>query len=175
MPIMIIASFLWGSVDVLSDLFPRASRTLLLLCTFLFLAVLGYVFSRHSSRVALGIFGHSRHSQGKLKNMRLLFVHFVKSILWRDQVFEEAVWVTESGSRVRKIGFVTKHALHAYGMSDYACVFIPGAFSFQGEVVFIPRQELIPITRPKEEVLLLAISAGLALPEHEHHKIRKRV
>jgi uncharacterized membrane protein len=89
----------------------------------------------------------------------------------KKQDFKTAVAVPFPMRGTYSIGFVTSEGMKALNeatQKHLVCVFIPAAPTpFSGFVVYVPREELVPLPVSVDEAMRIIISAGVIHPSHQ--------
>ena len=89
----------------------------------------------------------------------------------KKQDFKTAVAVPFPMKGVYSIGFVTSEGMKALNESTQkhlVCVFVPAAPTpFSGFVLYVPREDLIPLPLSVDEAMRIIISAGVIHPSHQ--------
>ena len=89
----------------------------------------------------------------------------------KKQDFKTAVAVPFPTKGVYSIGFVTSEGMKALNESTQkhlVCVFVPAAPTpFSGFVLYVPREDLIPLPLSVDEAMRIIISAGVIHPAHQ--------
>ena len=65
-------------------------------------------------------------------------------------------------SAVRIIGFVTRESLDNIGMADSMAVYIPQSYNFAGNLIVVPKEQVIPIDIESGKVMTFIISGGVS-------------
>lgn len=85
--------------------------------------------------------------------------------------FKNAVAVPFPAPGMYSIGFITSEGLRTIneaGGKHFACVFLPTAPTpFTGFVVYVPREEIVPLPISVDEAFRIIISAGVLTPPHQ--------
>lgn len=89
----------------------------------------------------------------------------------KKQDFKTAVAVPFPTRGVYSIGFVTSEGMKALNeatQKHLVCVFIPAAPTpFSGFVLYVPREDLLPLPLSVDEAMRIIISAGVIHPSHQ--------
>jgi uncharacterized membrane protein len=89
----------------------------------------------------------------------------------KKQDFKTAVAVPFPAKGTYSIGFVTSEGMKALNeatQKHLVCVFVPAAPTpFSGFVVYVPREDLIPLPLSVDEAMRIIISAGVIHPNHQ--------
>jgi len=85
--------------------------------------------------------------------------------------FKTAVAVPFPSKGTYSIGFVTSEGMKALNESTQkhlVCVFVPAAPTpFSGFVLYVPREDLVPLPLSVDEAMRIIISAGVIHPSHQ--------
>lgn len=77
--------------------------------------------------------------------------------------FDRAVAVqVAAGSRVKLLGFVTRHGMHALGMPDYVAVYFPQSYNFAGNLVLVPSDLVEELDVSSSELMTFIVSGGVS-------------
>src|SRR6185295_5744518 len=103
-----------------------------------------------------------------------LIAGFFVAIFFGDekkQDFKTAVAVPFPAKGTYSIGFVTSEGMKALNdatKKHLICVFVPAAPTpFSGFVVYVPREDLVPLPLSVDEAMRIIISAGVIHPAHQ--------
>jgi len=66
------------------------------------------------------------------------------------------------GSTVRIAGFVTRESLDTIGMADMMAVYIPQSYNFAGNLIIVPKEQVIPIDIESGKVMTFIVSGGVS-------------
>ncbi|NOZ24867.1 MAG: DUF502 domain-containing protein [Nitrospirae bacterium] len=64
-------------------------------------------------------------------------------------------------SRVQVIGFVTREGLQHLGLTDSVAVYLPQSYNFAGNLVIVPRDQVVPIDADSGDVMAFIVSGGV--------------
>jgi uncharacterized membrane protein len=65
-------------------------------------------------------------------------------------------------STVKIIGFVTRESLDNIGMADSVAVYIPQSYNFAGNLIVVPKEQVIPIDVESGKVMTFIVSGGVS-------------
>lgn len=89
----------------------------------------------------------------------------------KKQDFKTAVAVPFPSRGTYSIGFVTSEGMKALNeatQKHLVCVFVPAAPTpFSGFVLYVPREDLLPLPLSVDEAMRIIISAGVIHPSHQ--------
>jgi uncharacterized membrane protein len=63
---------------------------------------------------------------------------------------------------VRVIGFVTRESLDNIGMADMMAVYITQSYNFAGNLIVVPKEQVIPIEIESGKVMTFIVSGGVS-------------
>jgi uncharacterized membrane protein len=66
------------------------------------------------------------------------------------------------GSNIKVIGFATKEGLEELGLADNVAVYLPQSYNFAGNVIVVPKEQVIPINADSADVMKFIVSGGIA-------------
>ncbi|HEC97682.1 MAG TPA: DUF502 domain-containing protein [Nitrospirae bacterium] len=69
------------------------------------------------------------------------------------------------GSKIRVIGFVTRESLHNLGLSDSVAVYLPQSYNFAGNLIIVPKEEVVPLSADSGDVMAFIVSGGVTANE----------
>ena len=90
---------------------------------------------------------------------------FLKGRLLNFEIgtMHKPVFVTISpDSSVRIAGFVTRESLDTIGMADMMAVYIPQSYNFAGNLIIVPKEQVIPIDIESGKVMTFIVSGGVS-------------
>ncbi|PLS16246.1 hypothetical protein CVD28_17360 [Bacillus sp. M6-12] len=87
----------------------------------------------------------------------------VHSFLGDKKSFSKVVLVTQPGSELKSIGFITTENLDDFysPLKEYAAVFVPQTFQVAGFTYFVPKEFIEVIDVTPEEAMKFVLSGGL--------------
>jgi uncharacterized membrane protein len=62
----------------------------------------------------------------------------------------------------RALGFVTHESLDSYGLPDHVAVYFPQAYNFAGQVLLVPRANVLALAAPSAEIMTFIVSGGIS-------------
>ena len=66
------------------------------------------------------------------------------------------------GSNLKVIGFMTNETLNKLGMSDSVAVYLPQSYNFAGNLIIVPKEQVIPLAADSVDVMKFIVSGGIA-------------
>jgi uncharacterized membrane protein len=76
--------------------------------------------------------------------------------------FDRPVSVQLPGASARLLGFITRDAVPLAGFEQYVAVYFPQAYNFAGNLIFVPRASVQPLSIKSSELMSFIISGGIA-------------
>jgi uncharacterized membrane protein len=76
--------------------------------------------------------------------------------------FDRPVAVQLPGGQARLLGFVTREEIPLAGFEQHVAVYFPQAYNFAGNLVFVPRASVQPLSIKSSELMSFIISGGIA-------------
>jgi uncharacterized membrane protein len=68
--------------------------------------------------------------------------------------------LSEGGALI--LGFITREAVALEGLEDHVAVYLPQAYNFAGNLVFVRRSRVRPLDVKSSELMSFIISGGIA-------------
>lgn len=173
-PIFFIAqlfSFLFGFLqNVLAELFyAHPLWMILMLVPFLVIvfALVGFIFTHSVAGRLNRTFKKLIKTKPRAYHVYVSIEKMYNAITGKEQVFSDPVWVMLD-QNVRKIGFITQEDMSDFGLKNHITVFIPTPFSVSGDIVVVPKDNVIVIEKNKFQVLTLALTGGVTAGDLEN-------
>ncbi len=63
---------------------------------------------------------------------------------------------------VKAIGFLTNESLNNLGLSDSVAVYLPQSYNFAGNLIIVPKEQVIPLDADSVDVMKFVVSGGIA-------------
>jgi uncharacterized membrane protein len=76
--------------------------------------------------------------------------------------FDRPVTVHLPGGQGRLLGFITREAVPLEGFEQFVAVYLPQAYNFAGNLVFVPRSSVHALGVKSSELMSFIISGGIA-------------
>jgi uncharacterized membrane protein len=87
---------------------------------------------------------------------------FFEAFAGNNRKFDKAVLVSIQDKEVWQAGFITQQDMEHFGLKDHVAVYVPKSYAFTGELFFVARDRIRPITSVSSaEVMKFAISGGV--------------
>jgi uncharacterized membrane protein len=76
--------------------------------------------------------------------------------------FNKPVLVTISqASNIQVVGFVTRESLDSLGLPDRVAVYLPQSYNFAGNLIVVPKEQVIPLSSDSGDVMAFIVSGGI--------------
>lgn len=88
---------------------------------------------------------------------------FMSAFVGKDKKFTEPVLIKlDSDFELERLGFITQHDLSALGIgADKVAVYLPHSYTFSGNLVIVPVQNIKPLSANSTEVMKFIVTAGV--------------
>ncbi|MEN0016356.1 MAG: DUF502 domain-containing protein [Bacteroidota bacterium] len=87
---------------------------------------------------------------------------FTAAFVGNKKKFDQPVLVVvNQQEEIRRLGFVTQHALDGLHLPGSVAVYLPHSYNFSGNLYLIPRQAVTPLAISSTEVLKFILSGGV--------------
>lgn len=125
------------------------------------LTVVGYVGSQVRPFIVLG-----ERILSRLPVINILYSSLrdvFDALLGEEAKFSHPVLVKVfKGSEAYKLGFVTQESMEAISREDLTAVYFPDSYNFSGELLLVPRDNVIHLDLPSSQVMKFVVSGGVA-------------
>lgn len=87
----------------------------------------------------------------------------VEAFVGEKRRFNKPVLVQlEKNSDINRVGFITQEDLHEIGLSkEMVAVYLPFSYSFAGELIILPRENIRPLDASGTDMMKFIISGGV--------------
>jgi uncharacterized membrane protein len=86
----------------------------------------------------------------------------VGAIVGDKKKFDHPVMVKTGGDAgTCRLGFVTRDEFNVKGMEDMVAVYFPHSYNISGNVLFVPKQSVLPLNITGSEAMKFIVSAGM--------------
>jgi len=65
-------------------------------------------------------------------------------------------------SNIQVIGFLTNESLNNLGLLESVAVYLPQSYNFAGNLIIVPKEQIIPINAESTDVMKFIVSGGIA-------------
>ena len=88
---------------------------------------------------------------------------FFSAVVGKEKKFNKPVLVrVHSNPDVERLGFITEDDLKKFGLTDKMAVLFPFSYTFSGEMLIVPINEIKTLNLPAREVMKFIVSGGVA-------------
>lgn len=134
-----------------------------LLTIFAFISLVGYISIRY---IRNPLFAYIERAIERAPLMKLIYSSvkdLVEAFVGEKRRFNKPVLVRlEKDSQINRIGFITKEDLSEIGIEkDMVAVYLPFSYSFAGELIILPRENITPLNTSGTHAMKFIISGGV--------------
>lgn len=91
----------------------------------------------------------------------------IKAVSGEERRFQNPVIVQFApGSKIKRIGFVTRDDLRHLGLPGDVAVYLPDAYNISGRLWIVPRSQVKPLKTKSKDIFTFAATGGLAGAQH---------
>ncbi len=144
--------------------FPKASIPGLgLLVIFVAVSIIGYLGAKYFRNPFFQYFERLIERAPLTKVIYSSVKDLISAFVGEKKRFNHPVLVTiERNSHIQRIGFITNDDLKSFGLGpEMVAVYIPFSYSFTGELVIVPRENIKPIDASGTNMMKFIISGGV--------------
>jgi uncharacterized membrane protein len=143
-----------------------------LITIFLFIAAIGWVSSRY---IRNPLFSYLEQLIDKTPLVKLIYSSvkdLVQAFVGEKRRFNKPVLVRlEKDSEIHRIGFITQESLSDLGLEqDKVAVYLPFSYSFAGELIILPKENIRPLNASGTDMMKFIISGGVTEIKEEEKK-----
>lgn len=143
-----------------------------LITIFLFIASIGWLSSRY---IRNPLFSYLEQLIEKAPLIKLIYSSvkdLVQAFVGEKRRFNQPVLVRlEKESEINRIGFVTQEDLSDLGLEkEKVAVYLPFSYSFAGELIILPRENIRPLNASGTDMMKFIISGGVTEIRDESKK-----
>lgn len=143
-----------------------------LITIFLFIAAIGWLSSRY---IRNPLFSYLEQLIDKAPLVKLIYSSvkdLVQAFVGEKRRFNKPVLVRlEKESEINRIGFITQEDLADLGLEkDKVAVYLPFSYSFAGELIILPRENIRPLNASGTDMMKFIISGGVTEIKEEEKK-----
>lgn len=120
-----------------------------------------------SNFVAQGLLRLFESMLGRLPLVRWIY-NAIKDLLdafvGEQKRFDRPVLVLlYAGCEGKVLGYVTRQSLGSLGLEDHVAVYFPQSYNFAGQVLVVPRDNVVPLQVDPGDLMAFIVSGGVAL------------
>ena len=134
-----------------------------LITIFLFIAAVGWLSARY---IRNPLFSYLEQLIDKAPLVKLIYSSvkdLVQAFVGEKRRFNQPVLVRlEKESEINRIGFITQEDLSDLGLGkEKVAVYLPFSYSFAGELIILPRENIRPLNASGTDMMKFIISGGV--------------
>jgi uncharacterized membrane protein len=134
-----------------------------LLTIFTFISLIGFISARY---IRNPLFSYMEKIIERAPLVKLIYSSvkdLVEAFVGEKRRFNKPVLVIlEKDSHINRIGFITKEDLHHLGLSqEMVAVYLPFSYSFAGELIILPKENIRPLNATGTDAMKFIISGGV--------------
>ncbi len=143
-----------------------------LITIFLFIAAVGWLSARY---IRNPLFSYLEQLIDKAPLVKLIYSSvkdLVQAFVGEKRRFNQPVLVRlEKESEINRIGFITQEDLSDLGLEkEKVAVYLPFSYSFAGELIILPRENIRPLNASGTDMMKFIISGGVTEIREEGKK-----
>lgn len=161
---IILASINWANDSLNTLLFEPFNLDipgLGIVTVFLFVSLLGYVFTRAFTRPIVHYFENYLTRVPVVKIIYTSIKELTEAFVGEKKKFTKPVLVKLNDSGLKKLGFITDEDLSELGLEEMIGVYCPHSYNFSGNLFFVRREQVVPIDANPSDVMKYIVSAGV--------------
>jgi uncharacterized membrane protein len=134
-----------------------------LLTIFVFVSIIGYISMNY---IKNPLISYSERMINRSPLVKLIYgsvKDLIEAFVGEKRRFNKPVLVRlEKDSQINRIGFITKENLSEMGIEkEMVAVYLPFSYSFAGELIILPRENIRPLNASGTEAMKFIISGGV--------------
>jgi uncharacterized membrane protein len=102
----------------------------------------------------------------KLPFLKLVYTSIrdlVHAFVGDRKAFDKPVAVSLfPGGSALALGYVTRNALDQLGLAEYVAVYFPQSYNFAGNVLIVPRDQVVPLAVSSTDLMTFIVSGGVS-------------
>ena len=162
-PIAVTLYVLYLIVSTVDRIFGFTVPGLGFLITIALVTIIGFLVSTFLAKGAARLIDNLFSRMPIVKMIYSAIKDLVNAFVGEKKRFNKPVFVNISpDSSVRIAGFVTRESLDTIGMADMMAVYIPQSYNFAGNLIIVPKEQVIPIDIESGKVMTFIVSGGVS-------------
>ena len=134
-----------------------------LVITLAFITLLGFLASNFITRKLFNVMDRILTSIPLVKILYSSLKDITGALVGEEKTFDHPVLVDISpDGSVKILGFITRHELEEWGLSDHVSVYLPQSYNFAGNLVIMPKERVTTLDVEGPQVLTFILSGGVA-------------
>ncbi len=161
-PIVVTLYVLYLIVSTVDQIFGFEVPGLGFLITIVLVTTIGFFVSTFLARGAARFIDNLFSRMPIVKMIYSAIKDLVNAFVGEKKRFNKPVLVNIlPESTVKIVGFVTRESLDNIGMADSMAVYIPQSYNFAGNLIIVPKEQVIPIDIESGKVMTFIVSGGV--------------
>jgi uncharacterized membrane protein len=162
-PIVATLYVLYLIVSTVDRIFGFTVPGLGFLITIALVTIIGFLVSTFFAKGAARLIDNLFSRMPIVKMLYSAIKDLVNAFVGEKKRFNKPVFVNISpDSAVRIAGFVTRESLENIGMADMMAVYIPQSYNFAGNLIVVPKEQVMPIDIESGKVMTFIVSGGVS-------------
>lgn len=162
-PIVVTLYVLYMIVATVDKIFGLTVPGLGLLISVALVTTIGFFVSTIFARGAARLIDNLFSRMPIVKMIYSAIKDLVNAFVGEKKRFNKPVFVNIlPGSTVKVVGFVTRESLDTIGMDNSMAVYIPQSYNFAGNLIVVPREQVVPIEIESGKVMTFIVSGGVS-------------
>ncbi len=131
--------------------------------TILSITIVGFISSNFITKKLVGLVDRIFTRLPFVKMIYSSVKDLIGAFVGDKKSFDKPVLVTLSpDSHVQVIGFVTRESLDNIGFSDKVAVYLPQSYNFAGNLLVVPKEQIVPISAESGDIMAFIVSGGVS-------------
>jgi len=162
-PIVVTLYVLYLIVSTVDRIFGFNVPGLGFLITIALVTAIGFLVSTFLAKGAARLIDNLFSRMPIIKMIYSAIKDLVNAFVGEKKRFNKPVFVNIApNSTVRVAGFVTRESLDSIGMADMMAVYIPQSYNFAGNLIIVPKEQVLPIDIESGKVMTFIVSGGVS-------------
>jgi uncharacterized membrane protein len=162
-PIVVTLYVLYLIVSTVDRIFGFTVPGLGFLITIVLVTIIGFLVSTFFAKGAARFIDNLFSRMPIVKMLYSAIKDLVNAFVGEKKRFNKPAFVNISpDSAVRIAGFVTRESLENIGMADMMAVYIPQSYNFAGNLIIVPKEQVMPIDIESGKVMTFIVSGGVS-------------
>ena len=130
--------------------------------TILAITAIGFIGSNFLTRKVIGIVDITFSRLPLIKMIYTSVRDLINAFVGDKKGFNKPVLVKlSSQGNAGVIGFVTNESLDNLGLSDSVAVYLPQSYNFAGNLIIVPKGQVIPLDVDSADIMKFVVSGGI--------------
>jgi len=138
------------------------------LLTILTITIVGFISSNFLAKKLVNVMDNLFARLPFVKMIYTSVKELTGAFVGDKKSFNKPVLVTLSPSNnIQAIGFVTLQSLEHLGFADKVAVYLPQSYNFAGNLLVVPKEQVIPLTADSGDIMAFIVSGGVAVHKRQ--------